>query len=123
MTCNKCQEKGHIAKYCKKKCSSNDDPGETDSRNTNTALSCMVLIPALNSSVSINKNSWILDFGCTQHICNDKSIFKSLDITDKRVLFGNNAKSNVKLVGVIDAMYDNRNLCFSDVLYSPGLAC
>lgn len=130
MKCNNCQQNGHISKYCKKSSSKgSSDLGSASGSNSNIVASCMGLTStlqsstsasALNSSISIDKNSWVLDCACTQHICNDKSILRNLENTNAKILAANSAKVDVNLIGVVDALCNGQKLCFNDVLFNPN---
>ena len=85
--CFKCGKKGHIAKNCKKNEDHNDE--DDDIKEDVTAVITQPL--ALVTRTSRKKTTkWILDSGCTRHICNNKDCFEKLTEETGRVQVGNN---------------------------------
>lgn len=72
MKCFKCGTVGHRAKYCKKKQSASGS-GARDV--------CLLTEASANETFSAGNNGdsgWCFDSGCTSHMCNDISLFKTL---------------------------------------------
>ena len=75
LICNWCHKKGHIKSNCwgwKKKMAS-------DNQDSSANLASGVIVDVLsvtNNSVG-NKMRWVIDSGCSQHICASRKMFSS----------------------------------------------
>ncbi|KAK0586137.1 hypothetical protein LWI29_001641 [Acer saccharum] len=68
-------------------------------------------------------SEWILDSGCSFHMCSRKEMFTEFqELNSGRVLMGNNQQCNVEgIVSVAIRMYDGMVRVFRDVRYVPNL--
>lgn len=69
---------------------------------------------------------WILDSGCTTHLCGDKQLFKSFNgETNGRINLANQASSEIKGKGTVNLLISNgnqlRSVDFSNTLFVPDL--
>lgn len=98
-TCNYCRKLGHIVANCwqlqnkrEKEEDNSHEPVETSFAESDS--DCNILF-----SISTERGSdsdWILDFGCTYHMCPHKDWFSTYDSVDSTVVhMGNNAQCNV----------------------------
>ena len=86
MTCNYCKKKGHIVAECyklqnKKKNGQQNDKGKQKEDTTNADVAEE---KALDVLFATNDNSryideWILDSGCSYHMCHNRDLFSTYD--------------------------------------------
>ncbi|KAK9185556.1 hypothetical protein WN943_025912 [Citrus x changshan-huyou] len=78
------------------------------------------LLVASNSNI---KGQWVLDSGCSFHLCPDKSLFHTYKPVDGgRVLMGNNNVCKIVGVGSVKIeMFDGSVQTLSDVRHAPRL--
>lgn len=97
--CHYCQKLGHLKKNCyawkMKQSEGNNEQ--------NTADCTAELEPAhvLNVAEKQIADSWIMDSGCSFHICSHKDWFEDLTEADGTVLLGNNQVCTIKGIGNI----------------------
>ena len=137
--CYNCGRNGHIKKYCNvknvhenKDSSSKSMKGKVNLANkVNSSDEELTLYASALSTcmVNINNDSWVIDSGATQHMCNSKNIFSSfiefsapsnVEVGDGRSLSAL-GKGNISLK--LNMPNDNIKSCIlENVLYVPGLA-
>lgn len=131
LKCFKCGAKGHKANECpnkdvnkpqaKTKCSANKvDEAFTVSH---TVMNSTCVYEAKTTTES---KPWILDSGCTSHLCGDDVLFEKINKAPKvRVNLASDATTEVKGKGEVRVTvgYDNgqKLLEFRDTLYVPDL--
>ncbi|XP_015159114.1 uncharacterized protein [Solanum tuberosum] len=74
-------------------------------------------------SINESSDSWLLDSGCTHHLCNDAEMFKFLDHTYKsKVKVGNGKAVEVKGKGTMFISTISGIQTIPDVLYTPDMS-
>ena len=70
-----------------------------------------------------SQKSWVMDSGCTYHMCPVKDYFEDLEQKEYgTVLLGNNKACKVHGIGTVRLrMFDNREMLLQDVRYVPKL--
>jgi len=121
--CYYCHKKGHIKKYCRK--FKADQKEGKKSKNPSTAAVATENKGEL-FSVSSGKpisDSWILNSGCTFHMCANKDWFDTYEKKDGgEVLMGNNVACKVIGIGTVKVkMYDGIIHTFGNVRHVPAL--
>ena len=95
--CSKCNKTGHEAIICKGKVQQQEVEAQVAEQEDEDQLfvaSCFVS--------SYSSESWLIDSGCTNHMTNDKKLFKDLRSTDiTKVKIGNGDFISVKGKGTI----------------------
>ena len=125
MKCYFCQKEGHYIKDCfeKKKLEKlqKDTNGKAAiaSEDEEDAKGTDVLIAAEKQPTT----EWILDSGCSFHMCPNKEFFKTFEsITSGKVFLGNNLACKVTGIGTINIqMFDGRTRELKEVRYVPEL--
>jgi len=69
------------------------------------------------------EKDWVLDSGCSYHICLRKEYFERLELKEGGVVFlGNNKACKIQGMGIIRLkMFDDRDFLLKDVRYIPKL--
>ena len=118
--CFHCNKVGHLKKNCfaLKNLSKAENP-ESNVASTSTGFTSEVLNV---SDISCHDN-WILDTGCSFHMCPNKDWFSDFKLVENESVFmGNNAICEVHGIGSIDLRLDNGNLVtLTAVRYIPDL--
>uniref|UniRef100_W8B6G9 Retrovirus-related Pol polyprotein from transposon TNT 1-94 n=1 Tax=Ceratitis capitata TaxID=7213 RepID=W8B6G9_CERCA len=90
--CFKCGFLGHKARFCSAKRDS-DDHGKESNNSKHSAYSADETYAAYHSAVEEKfledirgRRAWILDSGCTAHLCGDKYMFKMMKMSPKAKL-------------------------------------
>ncbi|GBP59962.1 Retrovirus-related Pol polyprotein from transposon TNT 1-94 [Eumeta japonica] len=78
------------------------------------------------ASIIPSSRPWILDSGCTTHLCGDKQLFKSFnEETNGRINLASQASSEIKGKGTVNLLVSNgkqlRSVGFSNTLFVPDL--
>ncbi len=108
--CYKCKGKGHFAKNC-----------QLEQKKEKTTLACVGLTSLVNSNeIWIDRNAWILDSGCTGHICNDKRYFEKLEPVSAGILVGSDKVLDVNGRGTVRTDNGSCNLLFENVLLNEN---
>ena len=92
--------------------------------NTNTnANNSNCLAEVLTVSDFSIDNEWIMDSGCSFHMCPDIDWFQNLNNKETGTVYmGNNQSYSVKGIGNISLkLHDNKTITLIDVRYVPGL--
>lgn len=128
--CYKCQEMGHIAKFCKnpRKEKEKEKPttGKPEAKPENRSVDADVYVTEAIDEQSY-REKWIFDSGSARHMCFVHAFFSGLQVsTDcEKVIVGNSDELEVKGVGdvKIKKFVDGRweDGIITNVLYVPGL--
>ena len=74
-------------------------------------------------SINESSDSWLLDSGCTHHLCNNVELFKFPDDTYKsKVKVGNGEAVEVKGRGTVSISTISGIKTIFDVLYTPDMS-
>lgn len=138
--CGKCKQLGHVAKVCKSKKDAQTQQAQVaddvDVQEEQAFMAFCLSIDDDESEVqeehvfagfcfSINGagDLWLIDSGCTHHMCKDDSLFSTLDDTYKsRVKVGNGQYIKVEGSGAITIQTQSGIKVISDVLYIPKIS-
>ena len=119
--CYYCKKKGHIKKNCRKLKADQEKKAE----NTSTAGVATENKPELLlvSSGKLISDLWVLDSGCSFHMCANRDWFDTYERKDGgQVLMGNNAACKVIGVGTVKVkMHDGIIRTFGNVRHVPDL--
>ncbi|WVZ02051.1 hypothetical protein V8G54_022857 [Vigna mungo] len=118
--CFKCQKIGHIKKFCPEKGKAGRPQETADVAEASEGYeSAGVLVASSEDS----QRSWVMDSGCSYHMCPVKEFFENLDQKEHgNVLLGNNKACRVQGVGSVRLkMFDNREMVLQAVRYVPEL--
>jgi len=98
LVCNWCHKKGHIRvdRWAHKK---KQQDANTIELSKGDEDKCDVL--SVTDSLVDNKDRWIIDFGCSQHMSSDKKMFSYTSIQGRVVFIKNSATSKVIGKGTI----------------------
>ncbi|KAH0714096.1 hypothetical protein KY284_007001 [Solanum tuberosum] len=130
VVCKYCHKKGHIISECYKlKNKEKHKENKHEHQNTDPAEASVAADESdgtifLATSNSFKSNDeWILDSGCSYHMCPNKDLFATYEsVGDGVVLMGNNASCKVFGKGTIQIrMYDGVVRTLTDVRYVPDL--
>ncbi|KAL8527828.1 hypothetical protein ACS0TY_005596 [Phlomoides rotata] len=115
--CYRCNKAGHLKENCPKK---KDDNGTTDAA---VAADGYDSAEVLAISADRLEDEWVLDSGCTFHMCPNECWFKNLEKLDgESVLLGNDNSCKVKGIGSIRIkMFDGADKILSKVRFVPDL--
>lgn len=118
-TCFICGKPGHIAKYCRQK-GQNINSGD---RNETTMVNFPVALMSSPSKEMSEK--WMLDSGCTSHISNNRSFFRTFLEKKGSIQVGNHEfieSHGVGTVNIKTAVHGVlNNVVLHDVLYAPDI--
>ncbi|WVZ16441.1 hypothetical protein V8G54_009423 [Vigna mungo] len=104
--CFKCQKMGHIKKFCPEKGKAGRPQETADVAEASEGYESAGVLVASSEDP---QRSWVMDSGCSYHMCPVKEFFENLDQKEHgNVLLGNNKACRVQGVG-------------SDVRYVPEL--
>jgi len=121
--CYYCHKKGHIKKSCQKfKADQKEEKKPENSSTTGVAMENKAELFSVSSGKPIS-DSWILDSGCTFHMCANRDWFDIYERKDGvEVLTGNNAECKVIGFGTVKVkMYDIIIRTFVNVRHVPAL--
>ena len=121
-TCYYCHKEGHYIKDCFKKQKDDKERKPVDGDLaivSNESENGEVLAVCLGN----NNSDWILDSGCTYHMCPNKSWFHTYSKTNGgQVLLGNNVSCNVVGIGSVHIkLCDGTVKTLSSVRHVPEL--
>lgn len=71
--CRKCGNMGHVERVC------NSEPEEAKVTMEEQEDDELLLVTTCFAASNISSNLWLIDSGCTNHMTNDKKLFKELD--------------------------------------------
>lgn len=120
--CYRCGKKGHLKKDCTNKDHSKakkqDDDGDAAVVSDGYESSEVLTVSDSNSG-----KDWVLDSGCTFHMCPNKCWFSDLEsVNGGKVLLGNNEACAVEGIGSVRIkMFDGIERTLKNVRYMPGL--
>ncbi|KAH9699128.1 hypothetical protein KPL71_024224 [Citrus sinensis] len=122
--CFYCKKQGHYIRDCAEK---NKDEKErtgdaavASDDSSDDGYHSADLLVASNSNI---KGQWVLDSGCSLHLCPDKNLFHTYKSVDGgRVLMGNNNVCKIVGMGSVKIeMFDGSVQTLSDVRHAPRL--
>ncbi|KAB5515991.1 hypothetical protein DKX38_026639 [Salix brachista] len=117
--CAKCNQLGHEAVICKGK---NQQQQQESSAQIAEEEDEDQLFVATCFVSETSTESWLIDSGCTNHMTNDKKLFKSLMPTEiTKVKIGNGDYISVEGKGTITITSSSGVKLISDVLYVPEI--
>ncbi|KAL8550371.1 hypothetical protein ACS0TY_008987 [Phlomoides rotata] len=115
--CYKCNKVGHLKKNCPE--------NENDNGTADAAVAADGYDSAEVLAISANRldDKWVLDSGCTFHMCPNECWFKNLEkLNGESVLLGNGKSCKVKGIGSIRIkMFDGADKILSKVRLVPHL--
>ncbi|CAH2091010.1 unnamed protein product [Euphydryas editha] len=120
IVCHYCKKPGHVKSKCFKL--------KRDNRNKSNKKSVQVsaqsetfLVCALAECV--NSANWIIDSGCTSHMCNNKNLFTSMDTSfTSNVTVADNNILQCKGKGYVTVYVNKCSRIIENVLYVPNLS-
>ena len=117
--CFWCKKPGHLKKDCygwKRKQATSGNQGT----NTSDCIESIETAEVLIVMETIDGASWIMDSGCSFHICPNLNWYEHLDEASGTVTLGNNKVCDVKGIGSIRLkMQDQSIKLLTDVRYIP----
>ena len=124
--CNYCKKKGHIKADCFKL---KNKEKNNNSQNNNTAEASVAAdesdgtVFIASANVVRSSDEWILDSGCSYHICPNRDCFSTYESYDGGyVLMGNNAPCKVVGKGAVQIkMFDGIIRTLTNVRHVPDL--
>ena len=122
--CFYCKKQGHYIRDCvEKKMDEKERTGDAvvaSDDSSDDGYHSADLLVASNSNI---KGQWVLDLGCSFHLCHDKSLFHTYKPVDGgRVLMGNNNVCKIVGLGSVKVeMFDGSVQTLSDVRHAPRL--
>ncbi|KAG9450482.1 hypothetical protein H6P81_010447 [Aristolochia fimbriata] len=122
--CHFCKQEGHIKRQCLKCLESLKKKGnDVDQASVASDLEERGDVLSISSGMDSYSNSWILDSGCSYHMCPHRSWFSTfVDYNGGKVLMGNNAVCKTIGMGTIKIkMFDGIVRTLADVRYVPKL--
>lgn len=127
--CYKCGLMGHIAKFCRtKKSEDSDKESKQIANNVNESYSVtsnsVYNVSCVKTEVS--NRAWILDSGCTAHMCGDRNMFISMNMTTMAKLnLASQESTNIEGKGIVHLQVSNnsgsRLIELKDTLHVPEL--
>ena len=115
--CRKCGQLGHIEKICK------SQQVEAEAKAADVQIQEeQLFVATCFATTNSSSDSWLIDSGCTNHMTNDKELFKELDKTAiSKVKIGNGEFISVKGKGTVAIESLTGLKYISDVLYVPKI--
>ncbi|RVX19445.1 Retrovirus-related Pol polyprotein from transposon TNT 1-94 [Vitis vinifera] len=118
--CGNCKQLGHVTKVCKYK---NKGPQSQQAQVADADSQEEKLFVASCFSSQDSYNAWLIDSGCTHHMCHNATIFKDLDKTyNSTVKVGNGGYVDVKGRGTIAIKTNSGIKLIFDVLFVPDIS-
>lgn len=118
IVCSYCKKTGHVKAKCfkfKREKAASKSPHKTE---TSTLFVSASAFATLHSS-----HIWIVDSGCTSHMCKDKEMFLNLDTNFKTfVTVANNDQLKCMGIGTVKLKFKNDSKTIKNVMYVPGLS-
>ncbi|KAF7839956.1 Retrovirus-related Pol polyprotein from transposon TNT 1-94 [Senna tora] len=119
--CRFCKMMGHIEKNCRKK------QGQTNQQQANCVEDgeepSESLFMVSQGSCSYDGGIWLVDSGCTSHMCKEEKMFCDLDKTVKiRVTLGNGEVMQSQGKGSVTVATRQGTRTIHNVLFVPGLS-
>ena len=129
--CNYCKKSGHLISECYRLQNKNKRAeNQGGKQNENSGEASVVhdtesegeLLSVSDKSQNI-ADEWILDSGCTYHMCPNRDLFSTYEpVSQGVVLMGNNASCKVAGIGTVKIkMFDGVVRTLSDVRHIPDL--
>lgn len=123
--CFKCGKKGHKSPDCSLK----QNKYETKNKDRQCGQASDDTFAAYHGEAAVKtecQRPWILDSGCTTHLCGDRQLFKSFDgRTSGSINLASQACSQVRGKGTVNLTVDNgnalRSVDFAQTLFVPEL--
>ena len=118
-SCHWCKKPGHLKRDCfawKKK----QAEEAAQSKNSSDFIQENESSEALNVMEQMGSTSWILDSGCSFHICPNAHWFETLNEASGSVVLGNNQVCDIRGIGSVRLKFENNSVkTLSDVRYIP----
>ena len=117
--CIKCNQMGHEAVICKSKNQQQEEEAKVADQEEEEEDQLFVATCFASSEES---ESWLIDSGCTNHMTNDRELFKDLKPTNiTKVRIGNGDYISVKGKGTIAISSGSSTKFIPDVLFVPEI--
>ena len=130
-TCKYCKKKGHIIDECYKLQNKNKRAGEDHKRNKPEKSGEADVAEKYNDGEllvasdidSKQSDEWILDSGCTFHMCPNRDWFSTYEVVSRgTVVMGNNASCRIAGIGTVRVkMFDGTIRTLGDVRHVPDM--
>jgi len=119
--CGNCKQIGHISKVCKSK-NKSSKPSQAQLADADDVQEEQLFAVSCFSTNNLS-DAWLIDSGCTHHLCNDAEMFRILDNTYKsKVKVGNGEFLKVKGKGSVAVLTNSGIKTIPDVLYIPDIS-
>lgn len=119
--CKICKKKGHMTKNCWKnyKNMKKNNPNNKGNKDNQKEFNSLAL---LAKDVAFQKQ-WILDSGCTSHMCYNKEYFREIEETNKTLkLASKDHNTNILGKGRVDLLLNtNKEIYLHNTLFIPDL--
>ncbi|KAG6509172.1 hypothetical protein ZIOFF_034563 [Zingiber officinale] len=120
--CRKCNQMGHEAVICKKKNPQQEEEAKVADQDEFADQDEDQLFVATCFASNVETESWLIDSGCTNHMTNDKELFKDLHPTKiTKVRIGNGDYISVKGKGTVAITSCSGTKLISEVLFVPEI--
>uniref|UniRef100_A0A2A4JC36 Retrovirus-related Pol polyprotein from transposon TNT 1-94-like beta-barrel domain-containing protein n=1 Tax=Heliothis virescens TaxID=7102 RepID=A0A2A4JC36_HELVI len=116
VVCSYCKRTGHV----KAKCSKLKREKAASKQKTETGT---LFVSASAFATCLSSHCWIVDSGCTSHMCKDKALFLNLDTSfTTLVTVANNDQLKCLGIGNVELKFKNDTKIIENVMYVPGLS-
>ncbi|KAG6511961.1 hypothetical protein ZIOFF_030048 [Zingiber officinale] len=120
--CRKCNQMGHEAIICKNKNPQQEEEAKVTDQDEVGDQDEDQLFVATCFASNVETESWLIDSGCTNHMTNDKELFKDLHPTKiTKVRIGNGDYISVKGKGTVAITSCSGTKLISEVLFVPEI--
>nr|KYP64673.1 Retrovirus-related Pol polyprotein from transposon TNT 1-94 [Cajanus cajan] len=119
--CFYCHKVGHFKKNCPER--NRDQKSSADSADIAAISDGYESADVLVVTTSQTQKDWVMDSGCSYHMCPKKDYFETLKLKEGgTVLLGDDHPCQVQGIGTVRLkMFDNREYILKDVRYVPDL--
>lgn len=127
--CFICQEKGHYWRQCPNR-KEGDPPPSMPSANSalgDVLVTISSIASTASSTIKSNMILWVLDSGCTDHMCNDKALFIRFEKHDGHITTASGERLECLGIGDVylfiqDVTGFERPIILKNVMYVPNLS-